>query len=713
MSPTNLVLHPPPLGILPADGYGVEINGQPLFLYPARVNFSRVPDMDLFPELTCFGYFDMSAEVDIVITSQQAFEFVDVRPKALGIIPQIEGKTLRFHLSEPTKFTVEFDGDLRRTVHLFANPIEIDAPSPNDPGVCDFGPGIHRPGVISLQDHQTIYIAGGAYVHGIVRANGIRQVCVRGRGILSAETFPWPQGLFQIEGCSSVVLRDLVLLDSAGWTVKIDACRDVLVENIKLICSRRNCDGIDLCSTLNAVVKGCFIRNWDDALCIKGLNKGDSRNTWISDCVLWSDAAQSIEIGYETQSDHIEDVFIRDIDIIHHLMPGYLCLTVHNGDRAQISNIHFENIRVEETVAPLFDLWIDKAHWNKDDRRGHIQGIYFKNIMLIGGADPAMTSRSEAATEGLSSEVSYLATRASRIAGYDAQHAVRGVTFENVNVLGKWLSSPADDRFLINEFVENVAFLPPADGTPVINLEIDPPVTVGHQKPIVFDASRSFAQGSDIVSYHWLFGDGQVGNGRRLQHTYQRPGNYAVNLTVIDAHGRTASLPRILSVLPLYQPIPLDAPSPGLRYSYVEGDFNFGTDFVRLVPQRCGIISGLELPPRSRPGYHGLIYEGYIRVPVDGLYRFNVVMDFGSGYDMLAGGSISLHNRLVSANNGGWGQIGLGAGLHPLRVTLFRKSGSRAVEFQYMGPDHQIHAISPGLLFHDPSKPERNSPCRP
>jgi hypothetical protein len=88
-------------------------------------------------------------------------------------------------------------------------------------------------------------------------------------------------------------------------------------------------------------------------------------------------------------------------------------------------------------------------------------------------------------------------------------------------------------------------------------------------------------------------------------------------------------------------------------------------------------------------------------------------MDFGSGYDMLAGGSISLHNRLVSANNGGWGQIGLGAGLHPLRVTLFRKSGSRAVEFQYMGPDHQIHAISPGLLFHDPSKPERNSPCRP
>ena len=47
-----------------------------------------------------------------------------------------------------------------------------------------------------------------------------------------------------------------------------------------------------------------------------------------------------------------------------------------------------------------------------------------------------------------------------------------------------------------------------------------------------FDASASTASGTP--TYMWDFGDGETGEGMRASHTYQKPGNYRVRLTVDD-----------------------------------------------------------------------------------------------------------------------------------------------------------------------------------
>jgi PKD repeat protein len=58
-----------------------------------------------------------------------------------------------------------------------------------------------------------------------------------------------------------------------------------------------------------------------------------------------------------------------------------------------------------------------------------------------------------------------------------------------------------------------------------------------------FDASASSAstaQGSNrIVAYHWTFGDGhaETTTTATVEHTYELPGAYGVQLTVTDAHG--------------------------------------------------------------------------------------------------------------------------------------------------------------------------------
>lgn len=52
--------------------------------------------------------------------------------------------------------------------------------------------------------------------------------------------------------------------------------------------------------------------------------------------------------------------------------------------------------------------------------------------------------------------------------------------------------------------------------------------------PVSLDATPSTG---NIVSFDWLFGDGESGNGNIVNHTFTTAGNYAVNLKVTDEAG--------------------------------------------------------------------------------------------------------------------------------------------------------------------------------
>jgi PKD repeat protein len=51
---------------------------------------------------------------------------------------------------------------------------------------------------------------------------------------------------------------------------------------------------------------------------------------------------------------------------------------------------------------------------------------------------------------------------------------------------------------------------------------------------INFNATSSYDQDGDIVSYVWDFGNGRTGNGPEVSHTYYAGGEYTVTLTVTD-----------------------------------------------------------------------------------------------------------------------------------------------------------------------------------
>src|ERR1035437_8708356 len=97
---------------------------------------------------------------------------------------------MRFTVNGPQNLTLEVNHQLVRTLHIFINPMETGAPSPQDakvlyfaPGTHEltnlkvppgktifyFGPGIHTVDNLVVHDGQTVYIAGGAVVRSVIR----------------------------------------------------------------------------------------------------------------------------------------------------------------------------------------------------------------------------------------------------------------------------------------------------------------------------------------------------------------------------------------------------------------------------------------------------------------------------------------------------------------------------------------------------------------
>ena len=263
------VVYPAPEGETLSGDFTVTVAGQAAPVYVCRV--SAMPFNQVWPgyqrpidqtELASFVYWDMSAPVDVEVVSQRPVESVAIRPTARGIQPQVEGNRIRFHLDTPQQLTVEVNG-WHKALHVFANPPAVTMPDPNAPGVRYFGPGIHRPGRMTLQSNETVYLAGGAVVYGCFEATGATNIKILGPGILDSSELERYFGLtdeskyldnfggcIHLVGCTNVTIDGPILRDPPLWCLSTFNCSEIQIAHIKLIgLWRYNADGIDLCNS--------------------------------------------------------------------------------------------------------------------------------------------------------------------------------------------------------------------------------------------------------------------------------------------------------------------------------------------------------------------------------------------------------------------------------------------------------------------------------
>jgi hypothetical protein len=391
-----------------------------------------------------FTSFDIGRSVRILVACTQPIQSAKVLPTSSGITPVIAGNQVTFTIAKPSQLTLEVNGDWLNSLHLFANPPETDAPSPDDPNVIYFGPGVHETQSIKVDSGKTVYIAGGAVVYGKIgpTSHGAAlfgwsgsNITLRGRGIIDGSRMPRGSGgLLWAQG-SNIKMEGVVLRDSSGWTMPIEKADQVKVQNVKIFGWRGNSDGIDICNSRNVDVSDCFLRTFDDLVVVKSNDPqgGPSRDITVKNCMLWNEFAHALSLGAELRTP-VENVRFSDCDIIHDKGREW-DLRVYNCDSAAVKNIVFDNIRIEESRR-LFSLWIGKAIWSKEAQRGHIDDIVFRNITSV--------------APGRSGPIAALV-------GVDDDHAIHHVEFDHVLVGGRALGS-AD--LTENQFVKQVSVTP-------------------------------------------------------------------------------------------------------------------------------------------------------------------------------------------------------------------------------------------------------------
>ncbi|MBR6765562.1 MAG: hypothetical protein IKM06_03665 [Clostridia bacterium] len=480
--------------------YLVKINGTAVPLDVARV--SRVPFNRRWPghqrpldqtELINFLSLSSSEPLEFEIIPKNKFDDVAIRPLEANIKAQISDGAIRFTLDRPQYFTVEPFGR-NNALHIFVDPMEEKRDDLNE--VIYFGKGEHFVDTIFLKSNQTVYIDEGAVVYGCIRAYDAENIKIIGRGILDnsknkeeilfeVEDSPNDSAIknatrkhtVQLEYCTNVEIEGITVRDSLVYNIRPIACKDLTIKNVKIIGNwRYNSDGIDMHNCENVLIENCFIRTFDDSICVKGFDcyyKGDVeeavkkamyrngkaydvfKNVRVKNCVIWNDWGKCLEIGAETRAEEIFDITFENCNIIH---VSASVLDSFNIDYAVVHDVKYKDISVEyDAVIPELVLQrSDKDEYKSNDpdyapdlisvvtayhyeysaggtRRGRTENITFENIRLYSRQKPTFNFE-----------------------GYDEAYKTKDILIKNIYWNGRLLKEISDVK--VNQFVENIKY---------------------------------------------------------------------------------------------------------------------------------------------------------------------------------------------------------------------------------------------------------------
>lgn len=494
------------------EDYKIRINGQSTRANTARV--SAYPLNRRWPghqrekeqsELVNFVSLSVSEgePLHFEITLPEKSEKVIVRPQSLGIKPEIgEDGTVRFTLERAAYFTVEPYGR-SRALHIFADPEESPEYADcrrrkDEENILYFGKGEHDVGWITLHSGDTLFLDEGAVVYACVRAIDAENIRILGRGILDnsrnterilynaneenndvAVNNAVREHTVQFEYCTNVSIEGITIRDSLVYTVRPVACRNLHIENVKAIGNwRYNSDGIDMHNCENVHINNCFLRTFDDSLCVKGFDcyyendvekavhdamyrNGKSydifRNVLVENCTIWNDWGHSLCIGAETRAEEMSDITFRSCHILH--VTGGV-MAVGNVDYADVHDVTFEDMEVEyddviprpqiqksdrDPYVPVTDFYpalldasvvFHREYSAGGTRRGINRRICFRNIRLFGAQPIRMVFR-----------------------GFDKEHMTKDVTVSGIWKNGERITDFSEVELLKDENTENIKLI--------------------------------------------------------------------------------------------------------------------------------------------------------------------------------------------------------------------------------------------------------------
>lgn len=436
--------------------FGVCVNG--VSVKPEFARVSAMPFNTPWPghqrdlaqtEEAAFISFESDEKVVLDIECSVVIERAVVRPLSKNVKAEIlSEKKVRMELTQVGNYVLEVNG-IHNPLTIFFNPVrdfvsEAKQEAESGRKVYYFGAGVHNVGHMEVESNSTVTVDAGAIVYGSFSAFSAKDVKINGYGVIdgsfeirTSETLLIPVmhkfknaypyfadnkelfdefmqetacliGNLRFYFCENVSCEGVILRDSSTFCVVPAICKNVVIDNIKTIGMwRYNSDGIDIFNSTDVEVKNCFLRNFDDAMVIKGIAGWDycnNENITIDNCVIWCDWGAACEIGAETNAPEYKNILYKNCDLIHDA--GGAMMRIHHHNRADVHHIRYENIHCEfvsDQMNAVFQNSDDQVYdyqpgsqqpqiinlviperiiYGRDSIKGCIHDISFKNIYL-------------------------------------------------------------------------------------------------------------------------------------------------------------------------------------------------------------------------------------------------------------------------------------------------------------------------------------------
>ena len=196
--------------------------------------------------------------------------------------------------------------------------------------------------------------------------------------------------MFILNNCTNILLRDISVIHSPLWNIRLNDCDRVFVRGIYIYSDLEkgvNADGIDICSSRNVTISDSVIITADDSIVLKTpLRRGQEKattteNIVVTNCVL-SSSSTPLMIGTETHADVRHVIFSNCT--IRNSNKGF---GINVQDGATVSDVLISNLTIET----------NRRHWNwwgsaelckfilkkreESSRLGKIRDIVIENII--------------------------------------------------------------------------------------------------------------------------------------------------------------------------------------------------------------------------------------------------------------------------------------------------------------------------------------------
>jgi polygalacturonase len=254
-----------------------------------------------------------------------------------------------------------------------------------------------------------------------------------------------------IQNSKDVKITGITFLNSGFWNLHIYRCQNVVVENSRFIAPSGptpnrgpSSDGIDVDSSQDILIKGCFFSVGDDCIALKG-SKGpfamqdkDSpavERVQITDCIF--------EAGGGIVTFGSEATVVRDVEVKRCITrgPTVLRLKLRPDTPQQYENIRMDDIKMENggvifKVSPWTQYFDLKG---QEPPKALVRNILIANVKGTGNSFGTITGHPNAKISDILVKNVDVQLKSTDFQLGD----VTGLRFENVSVNGVAMSAPA------------------------------------------------------------------------------------------------------------------------------------------------------------------------------------------------------------------------------------------------------------------------------